>query len=275
MRFLKQFFQFYIFSNIHVALGTFCLVKLTLLSYGITENSTALFVFFSTIVSYNFIRFYRISDIVNWYSQWLETNKKELFFLVTFCIVGCVYLMFQFQLKAFLWLIPFALGTIFYGVPLPSKNEPLRVFPGIKLFLIAFAFAGVTVLFPLVQNDMKIGINEWVFFLQRFLFIVLITIPFDIRDLHCDKLSLKTLPQVLGVRNAKIVGVIFGLLMLALEFFMQPNNNENLIIVSIVIIISFLLLIFSKEKQSKYYAAFWVEALPIFWFLLIFFRLNQ
>ena len=269
MQFLKRFFDFYIFSNIHVALGAYCLTQITLLNYGIHENTAALFVFLSTIVAYNFIRYYRVSIIVNWFSEWLKSKRKGIFLLTLICSVFMGILTFELKIKAVLWLVPFVLCTFFYAVPVPIFKEPLRKFSGVKLFLIAISFAGITVLFPLVQNSISIDYNEWIVFIQRFLFVVLITIPFDIRDIHCDDESIKTLPQSIGVKNAKIIGVLFGLLFIVFEFFKGPVDNIQVVIVLIVAIISSIFLINSKEKQSKYYSAFWVESLPIFWWILI------
>lgn len=275
MQILKRFFQFYVFSNIHVAIGTFCLVKITLLTYDVLENYTALFVFFSTIIAYNFIRFYRISTIVNWFTDWLKNNKITLYVLIGVSVASVGLLMFKFQIKAFLWLLPFVVCTFFYVVPLPFKNSSLRNVAGIKLFLIALSFAGITVFFPLVQNNIEIDFSVWITFVQRFLFIVLITIPFDIRDLYIDSESLKTLPQIFGVKKIKSIGVFLGIVFVLLEFLKEPIDNMELMLLAIVSITSILLLINSKEKQTKYYSAFWVESLPIFWFLLIILRLNM
>jgi len=275
MQFLKRFFQFYIFSNIHVALGTFCLVKITLLERHIDENTTPLFVMFSTIVSYNFIRFFRMNEIVGWFSSWMKRVKNALYILTFISVLIVVFLAFKIQIKAFLWLLPFALFTFFYGLPLPIKNKALRDVSGMKLFLIALSYAGITVLFPLVQNNIAVDSNVWITFTQRFLFIALITIPFDIRDLNYDSDSLKTLPQSLGVRKSKIIGVLFGLLFVLLEFFRQPINEKNIITILIITIVSILFLINAKDKQSKCYSAFWVESVPIFWFLIVIFGLNM
>jgi len=275
MQFIKRFFQFYIFSNIHVAVGVFCLVKITLLSYNISENNTALFVFFSTIIAYNFIRFLRISDIVNWFTDWMENAKSALYALIVFSILAVIILAFSIQIKAFLWLIPFGIFTFFYGFPFPFKNIPLRNIAGVKLFLIAISFAGITVLFPLVQNNIEINLNVWITFIQRFLFIVLVAIPFDIRDLHIDSKSLKTLPQMVGVKKAKMIGVLLGVLFVMLEFFKEFIDQKQLIVILVVSIVSVLFLMNSTKKQSKYYSAFWVETLPIFWFLLMILIINM
>ncbi len=271
MQFLKRFFQFYIFSNIHVAIASFCLVKITLLQHNIIENATALFVFFATIVSYNCIRFFRISDVINWFSDWLKIHKRLLYSLTLISFFVLIFLGLKIQLKALLWLFPFVIVTFFYGISLPFKNKPLRKIARIKVFLIAISYAGITVLFPLIQNNIEITVTVWIAFVQCFFFIVLITIPFDIRDLHCDGESLKTLPQLFGVKKVKIIGLTFGFLFVLSEFLKAPFEMNQLIIVSIVAIFSSLLLINSKEKQSKYYSSFWVESIPIFWFLLVYF----
>lgn len=275
MQFLKKVFELYIFSNIHVAVGTFCLVKITLLSYGVSENKTAFFVLFSTISAYNFIRLYRITDIAYWFSDWLKSNKVVLYIITSISILISLFLALSFQLKAFLWLLPFGIFTFFYVLPFPFKNIPLRNIAGIKLFLIAISFAGITVLFPLVQNDMTINLNAWIHFIQRFLFVMLITIPFDIRDLHVDNKSLNTLPQMVGLKKTKIIGVLLGVLIVMLEYLKQPIEVNQMIIIFIIVIFSILFLINSKEKQSKYYSAFWVESMPIFWFLLIILGINM
>ncbi len=275
MQFLKKVFELYIFSNIHVAVGTFCLVKITLLSYGISENKTAFFVLFSTISAYNFIRLYRITDIAYWFSDWLKSNKVVLYIITSISILTSLFLALSFQLKAFLWLLPFGIFTFFYVLPFPFKNIPLRNIAGIKLFLIAISFAGITVLFPLVQNDMTINLNAWIHFIQRFLFVMLITIPFDIRDLHVDNKSLNTLPQMVGLKKTKIIGVLLGVLIVMLEYLKQPIEVNQMIIIFLIVIFSILFLINSKEKQSKYYSAFWVESMPIFWFLLIILGINM
>lgn len=268
MQSLKRLFDFYIFSNIHVAIGVFCFAKITLLHYGILENNSSLFVFFSTIVAYNFIRFYRTTDIKNWLSDWLNYNKSTLYVLVLICVVGVSILGLTLKTKALLYLFPFIICTFFYVVPIPILKASLRKIPGVKLFLIAFSFAGITVLFPLVQNDILIGYNEWIIFMQRILFVVLITIPFDIRDLYCDDASMKTLPQSIGVKNAKIIGVLFGLLFVMLEFFKEPVDYFLVVITLVVTIISSLFLIMSNKKQTKYYCAFYVESMPVFWWIL-------
>lgn len=264
MNLLKKIFNFYIFSNIHVAFATFCLTKITLLEIGISESKTAWFVFFSTIISYNLIRFIRFGAIENWYQKWYKLNEYLLYGLTVVAIIFVIVITFSIRFKAWLVLLPFALFTIFYVIPL--KNKALRNIPYLKLFLIGFSWAGITVLFPLVQNYILPRAVDYITFFQRFLFVVAITIPFDIRDLNYDKKELKTLPQQLGVRKAKLVGILFLVIFFCLEFFKSTLTSKSVIIVLMVLFISSVLVLKSTKNQSKYYSAFFVEAIPVIWF---------
>jgi hypothetical protein len=184
MQAFLRLFDFYIFANIHVALATFSLTKITLVSIGNQQNEVPLFVFFSTILAYNFIRFYRKSVIKSWFSDWIERNSIKIRLLSLFSIVVTCYLAFQLQVKGILSLTPFFIMTLFYVIPIRgvfSSSTSLRTVAGIKIFLIAFCWAGVTVVFPLLNYDSALSVDMLLLFVQRFLFVIAITIPFDLR----------------------------------------------------------------------------------------------
>lgn len=272
MHLIQRVFDFYIFSNIHVALATFCLAKITLLTFDNQEKEVPFFIFFATMVAYNFIRFYKKFKVKSWFSDWMDANKKAILFITVLSFVIMTFVAFKLNLKALISLIPFGLFTLFYVIPLKGitkTNTSLRMVSGVKIFLIAFCWAGITVLFPLINYETVFSMDVWVVFLQRFLFVLVITIPFDIRDLGHDEDTLKTIPQVLGLQNAKRLGLFLLMLFLGLTFLRSSITYEQIRIELIVSVISLLFLIKSKPKQSKYYSAFFVESIPIIWFLLV------
>ncbi len=275
MQLLKRLFNFYVFSNIHVAVGAFFFVKITLMSFSIQENETGLFVFFSTIVSYNFIRLLNIPEHKNWITIWFVKHKKAIIILSIVCCIACVYFATDFNSNAIVVLIPFIILTLFYGMPLPNRLFSLRKIPGLKILVIAFCFAGVTVIFPLVQNSIKISSIIGVLFIQRLLFVILITIPFDIRDVDFDNSKLKTIPQYFGIISAKLIGVFLGVIIVLIDFIFLFENQITSYIVMIVTSVSVILLLFSNNKQPKYYSTFWVESIPIVWYVLLFISLNM
>jgi len=272
MQAVKRVFDFYIFSNIHVALAVFSLTKITLLEYSVESNLLPFFTLFSTLVSYNLIRIYKVSEIQHWTFQFVKQHKKGILGLTFLSLCVVVYLSVLLKLVALLAMIPFALFTLFYVVPIPIKKNStiaLRNIAFLKLFLIAISWAGVTVLVPLLNYNIDLHGIEVVTFVQRFLFVVVITIPFDIRDVNFDSVKLKTIPQVIGVQQSKVFGLLFLLLFLGLEFFkgtteVIPFRNHLLIAV-----LSLIFLFRATTNQHKYYSAFFVESLPIIWLLLV------
>ena len=275
MNYLKRIFKFYVFSNLHVALAGFCITKITLLKFGYSENLTPLFVALSIIVSYNFIRLYEVKfGRINWLKNWFFKYKLQLFFITVMASLGLVYsvLFTTFNKQALFILIPYGFMTFFYVIPLfkvGTIEMSFRNFPAIKILSIAIAWAGISVLFPLFE--IGYGFNNIVYleFIQRILFVIAITIPFDIRDLKTDSKALKTLPQLVGIQNAKFIGVSLLCVFVGIDFFKQNISNSILFITISIAFISALFLLFTSENKSRFYTSFWVEAIPIIWFVLI------
>jgi hypothetical protein len=169
---------------------------------------------------------------------------------------------------ALIILVPFVLTTVFYVSPFNKWKINLRDVTGLKLVLIAFSWAGVTVLFPVFQNELIVTNNVIFMLIERFLFVFAITIPFDIRDIDHDTPELFTLPHVIGIKKSKIVGIISLLLFLSLDLYRRPYLDVSIFVIFIITILSMLFVLFSRKDQNKYYSNFWVESIPVFWFLL-------
>ena len=275
MQFLRKILDFYIFSNIHVALSGFCLTKITLLKFGIQSNLTPFFVAFSVLISYNFIRFFEIkTNRLNWFKQWFFVHKSGLLLVSILSSIFLAYIIFfsSFNIKAILILFPFVFVTFFYVVPIFKKEKfelSFRNYPSIKIFSIAVSWAGVTVFFPLFEFGYSFTSNVYIEFVQRLFILIAIIVPFDIRDVTVDPKILKTLPQELGINKSKIVGYVLLLLFVILEVIQRNYFNSKIAISIIIAFITALFLGFSTPKRTRYYTSFWVEAIPIFWFVLI------
>jgi hypothetical protein len=102
--------------------------------------------------------------------------------------------------------------------------------------------------------------------LQRFLLVLILLVPFEIRDLAYDMPELKTLPQRFGVTNTKIFALFAAVLFYGLSFLKDTFLMIDLIGKGILFLTLGFFILLTKRKQSKYFASFWVEAIPIFWF---------
>ena len=104
--------------------------------------------------------------------------------------------------------------------------------------------------------------------IQRFLYVIVVMFPFDIRDMRYDSVKLATIPQRIGIKRTKIIGVLLTLVFFLMEYFKDDflvSRSYVLLVIAILMIISVLL---SRVQQSSYFSGFWVEGIPIIWALL-------
>tara|TARA_R110000868_G_scaffold27050_10_gene103375 strand:+ start:524 stop:1399 length:876 start_codon:yes stop_codon:yes gene_type:complete len=275
---LKPIINFYINSSIHVALAVFSLSWITLLEYQLPYDENVLyFIFYASITGYNFVKFF---GLVKFHHRQLATWLKliQLFSLLCFILMG--YYFFLLDKNAMIFVSICGIITFLYAVPLlPNrifldKHNNLRSIAGLKVFIIALVWTGVTVYLPLLNNHFSLNADVIITCIQRFLFIILLMLPFEIRDLRYDSLKLSTIPQIYGMNNTKIVGVLIGVLFFSLEFFKNEIGVNNVIALLIIAILTILMLLFAKKEQGLYYCSFWVEGLPILWLVIILFLLN-
>ena len=271
MKLLKKGFIFYINSSIHVGLAVTALSMVTVLEYDLSiPPEVYYFIFFGTITAYNFVKYAKIAGL---HHRSLTNSLKSIQIFSVFCFGMMIFFAFRISINAVLVTFGFGLLTFFYAVPF-LKRKNLRTISGIKIFIVGIVWAGITVMVPMMEVKLELTNDCWLTFFQRVLLVIALTIPFEIRDIPYDAPNLKTLPQQMGVRAVKIVGVVILGAMLLLELckdILTPNHFVSLFLMSFLVAG---VLIFTGIKQSKFYASFWVEGIPILWFLSLFYLEN-
>lgn len=267
MQFVKWIFRFYINASIHVALAVYCMVRVTEVYFDLSYNQNLnYFIFYATITGYNFVKY---AGLAKFYHQSLTKNLQLIQIFSFLCFLVMCYYAYLLPVKMLLYFLPFSVLTILYAVPFLEKfHKNLRQVSFLKIFVVAFVWSGVTTVIPLLANGFEL-VSEVVFlFIQRMLFVIVLILPFEIRDMKLDIPSIRTLPQIIGIEQTKRFGFALLLFVLTLEFVITDSYWFR----NISLLICFILLFFvmrAKEKQPKYYSSFWVESLPILWFLLI------
>jgi len=272
MSILKTILNFYLNSSIHVALAVFALVRITELYFGLEYNENLdFFIFFATITGYNFVKYAGVAKL---HHTSLTDHLKVIQIFSLLCFGGMIYFALQLPKIILFYILPFAGLTLLYAVPfLSGFKKNLRNISHLKIVVIALVWAGTTVLLPILASNETLGITEISYSIQRFLIVVVLTLPFDIRDMQFDAISLQTIPQKIGIRKTKRVGLMLMVFALIIEFLLSPEIMAK----NAFIIFFFMMLIFlmrSKKEQSRYYSSFWVESLPIFWWLILLGILN-
>lgn len=247
-----------------MALAVVSLSLISFLEFNIEIDKNLLFfIFFGSITSYNFVKYASIAKL---HHASLARNLKLIQIFSFFCFLALLYFAFKQELKM-LW-ISAILGvfTLLYAIPLGKNRQNLRNIGGIKIFIIAVVWAGVTVILPLVEQVPLQEIS--LTFFQRFFFVIAITLPFEIRDLKFDSGNLNTIPQQIGIANTKKIGYILLGIMLFLEFLKSYFSVINLIALIFTLMVSAYFIKAARIDQGGYYSAFWVEGIPVFWLLV-------
>lgn len=271
MKFLKQLLDFYINSSIHVALSCFALVKITYLMLNITtDNSVAWFAFFGTIVGYNFVKFDALAR-ANKNKMRSRLKAIAIFSFVSLFMVIYFFSKLHYMTKIVASL--FLILTILYTLPFFPNTKNARNWAGLKIYIVAICWVGVTVVLPILNSEISFQNYFYIIALQRFFLIFPLILIFEIIDLKTDDPHLKTVPQQIGVKNTKELGFVLLIIFCGLGLF-NGNINGNfqvldLLLNFVIAIVIAIFLYFSNENCSKYYTWFWVESVPIFWWLLM------
>ncbi len=266
MKFFQSIFAFYINSSIHVALAVVALLGVTFIEYNLNYSAMLVgFVFTGTITGYNFLKYSKIAGL---HHRSLTNSLKSIQVFSFICFALLVYFSFQLPIKALIVSVICGLLTLFYAIPFVNKKS-LRTLSGFKIFVVAAVWAGITVIVPFVFSEQLLNLQVWVTFIQRFFIVVVLTLPFEIRDIPYDRDSLRTLPQKLGIFNTKLLGI--GLLCGCLILELLKNGFYSFHSISLMLTALFCggLLLKAQTQQTRYFASFWVEGIPILWVLIL------
>jgi hypothetical protein len=104
-------------------------------------------------------------------------------------------------------------------------------------------------------------------FVQRFFLLSSLLIPFEIWDSQFDETHLHTLPQRLGIQKTKQLGYNFLLPVIALMGWQADYQLATVVVVALAA----LSIYFTSLQRSVYYTSFWVESVPIVWWVFLLF----
>ncbi len=264
MKFLKAIFRFYINGSIHVALAVVALLVYTSLQFKIPlDYGLISFVFFGSVTGYNFVKYAPVAKL----HHRSLTNQLRLIQIFSFCcFIGLGVSAFFIVYNVLLVCGILGLLTLLYAIPIYNKN--LRETSVLKVFIIALIWTTVSFVLPFLEDNLPHFYQAktwWFNYVERFIWIILLMVPFEIRDVRFDETYLKTLVSIFGITKIKIISILV-LTVLAIHKFLD-NNYQNILIYIIIYISLAGFILGSKKVQKPYFVSFWVEALPIFWLM--------
>ena len=267
MRFFKRVVDFYIDASIHVGLAVYALVWISLLTFDISyDKALGYVVFCATVVSYNFMKFGTTAK-----KYFIVTSRYLKIIQVFSFVCFGVAAFYAFQLR-FPTLMILALTTVLtglYALPFLPNRTSFRSLHGVKIYVVALCWSLITVLLPVVNAEYQFSNDVAIEFVQRFLIVLVLILPFDIRDLKHDELRLGTLPQQIGIKKTKGLGITILIVFWLLSFLKDDYTVQTMWIHGVIALITGIFLLFSKENQSEYYSSLYVESIPLAWLFLV------
>lgn len=269
MKLLKQIFDFYLISSIHVALSCYALVRITFHVFHIQyDESMALFVFFGTIVGYNFVKYDALVRVKK------NPVGNQLKIIAALSFVSAILVGYYFfHLKLITQIVSFGIFAItaLYTLPFFPNRRNARNWAGVKIYIVALCWVGATLVLPLINAEIPPTADFFIKCIQRFVLVFVLILVFEIIDLTNDDPHLKTVPQTIGVKKTKILGLLLLIPFWFLEVFISTFNYRDLFINLVMVAMLMLFILFANPNRPKYYTSFWVESVPIFWWLMIVF----
>lgn len=281
---MRGLINYFVFGSWWVAI---CAASMGLLTwFELTEEwwNLPLFVFIlgSTLVIYNLnmisgLKELREMGTLSERHHWCMHNEKLMIAtLVIGLILSAVSVWF---LNPHIWLLMLPLGfvALAYAAPVVRRNAAkirIREIALWKIFIIAGVWSGMTVILPAVHLhglDQIHILLSWDMAIERAIFILAITIPFDIRDLINDaKKNVRTLPSVMGWKNSIILAELLLLLFMFLIWSRIGYSSPLFVAYLPSTVITMIGVGMATPKRNDMYCSFWIEGTMLLQFLAVF-----
>ncbi len=244
---LYKIWRFVIYSNIFIASCAVSLVfanQITI-SEDLTVNSAVVFVFFSTLLTYTYLKSRPASnkEYATKHEVWNSEHRQLSKNILLISLICSAAFFFQLSAATKLTVVVLAAFTLLYGflpVPLTNPARKLREFGLLKTIFVALVWSVSTVVIPLA--DSHVSTEMMVFLLlRRFLFVLALTLVFEIKDLkHDEAYEIETVPMRWGVSNTKLLAqfllvVLMGISTIQYLFFNISLGNMLAVNLSLLI----------------------------------------
>lgn len=270
----KRFLNFLIYSNIYIAIAAVLFTIQAQIQLGMDPrlHPYLLLIFFATLSEYNLhkfvaVFFYKHALIENKF-QWIAKNLKLFYFIVFSSMAGFIITVFFAKITVLVALLPLGMLTFLYSFPIYKKGVQLfrlREVPFAKIFIISFVWSATSIVLPIIQAEITVSLSMiFLLIFERFLFVFAITVPFDIRDKDSDiNAGLKTLPIILGERNAMIIANSTLILFIIISFCHYFISEKLFLVYALNLSAVFTLFVLNNNnlKHNKHYHYGWLDGM--------------
>lgn len=260
LRHMKNGIQFVLYTNLLVAAAAGAQMVLSYKLFVLPPNTKLVWVeFSSTLLFYNLALFLSLpkkTTSVFARTNWVLKHPVVFYTLSVSALLIFIYHTLALDRGLQIALFIIGLGAALYVMPvfhIHGKRVNLRSIPYVKVFYISLIWTVSTYCLPLLDSKMSITMRsteQILLGIHRFVFLVLCTLPFDLRDVKSDiQYGLKTLPVLLGRRGIIRLMHILVLLHIILTFLLgiEAAQKWGFILVDILLLFVFDYWVFKKQ----------------------------
>lgn len=262
---IQKYFPLFLYSNIFIGLGAVALTMASLIDFehSIINPPLLILIFSSTVLVYSFHSIAEINSCGESNRElWLKANTQLLYSIIVISATTIFFCLFFLNTLTVFSLILLGILSYLYSKSIALGTFRIRLKENlyIKILVIAFVWAFSTVLIPYIEINGPDNLGSLLpSIVKRFLLIVALAIPFDIRDVNKDsRTHRETIATQLGTYNAKAIafGALTCFALICLLF--ESSNLELFIIVPASIF-----LIGSSNSKGDYFYNFFGDGLLI------------
>lgn len=259
----------YLYSNLFIATAAVLLCWRTQAYFpDQVANLSALIAwiaFWGTLFTYNLCVLYDSVAYSDKFSFILRYRKWQKRILVLAGLLP-IPVLFLLHPNQFIFLAHLAVISFFYTVPvslhLPSGYRlhipAWRNVPFLKTLLVAYVWGSTTVIFPLLSDQLWLSDpNILRYFSAQTLFVLAITLPFDIRDYSLDRQAgLRTFANTLGQSATKLLSVFLLAVGFLLLWPLSGTLPELLTYSAAMLTVPF-----ASERMPEWFYTGWLDGL--------------
>ncbi|MDQ2863994.1 MAG: UbiA family prenyltransferase [Bacteroidota bacterium] len=256
---LKKIVEFILFSSIFIAACAvaLCMETNLLLHLPLNTISFYCFVFGATLAQYNLHYLVKTTAVKNSARlAWSLKNKGLHKVLLATGIILILFSFLSFRLHHFIILFVLGLVAFLYSFPvIPlGKKKRIKDYGFIKIITLALLWTLVTVWFPVVNFSFDLHIFIFVF-LKRFVFMFVLCLIFDVRDIEIDSVeNIRTVAVLLGKKMSyyvSYISLIFFIILSLLQFYYFSESGV-LIAMLASALVTFLTVEITKRSNSDF-----------------------
>ncbi|NVK26501.1 MAG: hypothetical protein HWE14_00585 [Flavobacteriia bacterium] len=263
---LQKVFRAFVYSNLWVGIAVASLAWLSFQRAGYLSIDYLLLCFFSTVAFYGYARWVETSETDVEPSQhiaaWTVHNRKAIFAISIAATAGATISWFELPNSTKLIFALCSVLSGLYTIPSLFNRKGVRYMAGFKIVYIAAIWTVVTTTIPMQMAGALSEDFQVLHHIERFAFILAITIPFDIRDARTDSTDLLTLPMWIGVTRARNVALTAIAFVILLQLYPGYHPNVPWLEVSAMLFTGYLIHRSDQELPDMYFS-FILEGTPI------------